>query len=62
MPLTRDFRETVMERAVQDFAFRAALLREGLHALLTGDIGVGGAILHDYITACTGGIPHRRHQ
>ena len=54
MPLTRSFKETVQARAHRDAAFRAALLREGVDALLSGELGAGKAILRDYINATMG--------
>jgi hypothetical protein len=54
MPLTRGFKETVQARARRDPAFRAELLREGVDALLAGDLGSGKAILRDYINATVG--------
>jgi hypothetical protein len=54
MPLTRSFKETVQARAHHDAAFCAALLREGVDALLSGELGAGKAILRDYINATMG--------
>lgn len=54
MPLTRSFKETVQARAQRDAAFREALLREGVDAMLSGDLGTGKAILRDYINATVG--------
>lgn len=54
MPLTRSFKETVQARAQRDPAFRAALLREGVDAMLAGDLATGKAILRDYINATIG--------
>ena len=54
MPLTRSFKETVQARARRDAAFRTALLREGVDALLSGELGTGKAILRDYINATMG--------
>lgn len=54
MTLTRHFKETVAARAKRDPAFRAALLREGIEALLTDDVETGKAILRDYINATLG--------
>ena len=54
MPLTRDFKETVQERVRRDPKFRVALLREGMEALLSGDVEAGKAILRDYINATVG--------
>ncbi len=54
MPLTRDFRETVMARAGRDPVFREGLLNEGIGALLNGEVDVGKALLRDYINATVG--------
>lgn len=48
MALTRDFKETVQERAQRDPAFRWALLREGIACLLDGDVEAGKVLLRDY--------------
>lgn len=49
MPLTRDFKETIRDRVQRDPRFRKELLREGLEAMLSGDITVAKTILRDYI-------------
>jgi DNA-binding phage protein len=54
MPLTRSFKETVKERVREDPAFRAALLAEGIDALLSGEVEVGKAIIRDFINATIG--------
>lgn len=54
MALTRSFKETVQARAKKDRAFRAALLSEGVEALLQGDVEAGKALLRDYINATIG--------
>jgi hypothetical protein len=54
MALTRGFKETVQARARHDPAFREALLREGVEALLAGDLDTGKAVLRDYINATIG--------
>jgi DNA-binding phage protein len=54
MPLTRDFRETVMARAQCDPEFREGLLNEGVAALLRGELEVGKDLLRDYINAAVG--------
>ena len=43
-----------MERARQDADFRQALLREGIDAMLAGDVPTGKAILRDYVNAAVG--------
>jgi hypothetical protein len=54
MPLTRDFKETIRDRVQRDAKFRKELLREGLEAMLSGDIAVAKTILRDYINATVG--------
>lgn len=54
MALTRAFKETVRSRVESDPAFKAALLTEGLNALLEGDLATGKAVLRDYINATVG--------
>ena len=54
MPLTRSFKQTVQARAEKDSAFRAALLSEGIEALLGGDVETGKAVLRDFINATIG--------
>jgi hypothetical protein len=54
MTLTRSFKETVQARAKRDRAFRAALLTEGVEALLQADVDAGKAVLRDYINATIG--------
>ena len=52
--LTRDFRETIRDRAQQQPAFRKALLREAIELMLSGDEKTGRAILRNYINATVG--------
>ncbi|MDA0220081.1 MAG: transcriptional regulator [Proteobacteria bacterium] len=54
MALTRTFKETMLARAQRDPAFREALLKEGVEALLAGDVETGKAVLRDYINATIG--------
>jgi len=54
MPLTRDFKDTVRARVERDPKFRRALLREGIEAMLAGDVATAKAILRDYINATLG--------
>jgi DNA-binding phage protein len=54
MALTRDFKETVRDRAQSDTTFRAALLSEAIDLLLSGDVETGRALLRDYINATIG--------
>jgi DNA-binding phage protein len=54
MALTKDFRETIWERAQSDAAFRQSLLCEGLELIYNGDFATGRAILRNYINATIG--------
>ncbi|MFZ0663749.1 MAG: hypothetical protein WAM66_13720 [Acidobacteriaceae bacterium] len=49
MPLTRNFRETVLNRVQKDPTFRRELLREGVECLVSGDIETAKIILRDCI-------------
>jgi DNA-binding phage protein len=51
---TRDFKETIQARAMQDPAFREGLLTESIEAMLTGDTETGKSLLKDYIKATIG--------
>ena len=54
MPLTKDFRDTIRERAKRESRFRRALLREAIELMLFGDEKTGRAILRNYINATIG--------
>ena len=54
MPLTKDFRETIRERAQREPRFREALLREAIELMLSGDEKTGRATLRNYINATVG--------
>ena len=54
MPLTRDFKETIRARVERDPKFRKELLREGVEAMLAGDVTTAKTILRDYINATLG--------
>jgi len=54
MPLTRNFKETVMARVQNDPAFRKALLIEAIEAFLAGDVATGKSLLRDCINATMG--------
>ncbi len=54
MALTKDFRDTIRERAQADPAFRQGLLREGLALCHAGDFETGRGILRNYINATIG--------
>ena len=49
MPLTRDFRETVMARVQSDPFFRGELILEATNAFLMDDMETGEALLSDYL-------------
>jgi DNA-binding phage protein len=51
MPITRDFRKTILRRAEHDANFRRHMLAEAVNELLSGDLDAGKAILRDYINA-----------
>ena len=54
MTITRDFKETVQERALRDPEFREGMLRESIECMLEGDLKTGKALLRDYINAIIG--------
>jgi DNA-binding phage protein len=54
MPLTRSFKDLVQRHVAADPAFADALLREGIDAMLAGDVDIGKTILRDYIKATVG--------
>src|SRR5258705_4384144 len=54
MPLTRDFKETIRARSERDPKFRKEILREGVEAMLAGDVATAKTILRDYINATIG--------
>jgi len=54
MPLTKDFRETVRERAQADPGFRTGLLQEVADTFLSGDVATGKATLRYYVHATVG--------
>jgi DNA-binding phage protein len=51
MPLTRNFKDTVMARAKADKEFREELIVEATNALLEGDINTGKSLIRDYLNA-----------
>ena len=51
MPLTRDFRHTVLERAIRDPEFRVGLLTEAIECILNDEIDVAKELLRDYVNA-----------
>ena len=54
MPLTRDYRETILARARRDAEFRELMLLDGVQCLLAGDVKVAKLTLRDYIEATVG--------
>lgn len=51
MALTRDFKNTIRDRAQKDADFRKALLIEAVNSLLADEIDVAKSLLKDYINA-----------
>ena len=54
MAKTKSFKELVQGQVKIDKKFAEALLREGIDAMLSGDIDTGKTILRDYIKATVG--------
>ncbi len=54
MALTRDFKETIMERAQKDPTFRIGLLTEAAECLLNNEVNVAKILLRDYVNATIG--------
>jgi DNA-binding phage protein len=54
MPLTRDFKETVLARVQRDKKYREALFIEAINAYLGGDTAAGKAMLRDLVNATIG--------
>src|ERR1700676_379950 len=54
MAKTKSFKELVQGRVKADRKFAEALLREGIDAMLSGDVDTGKTILRDYIKATVG--------
>jgi DNA-binding phage protein len=54
MAKTRSFRDLVERRVQSDPKFAEALLREGIDAMLSGDLDTGKTIMRDYIKATVG--------
>jgi hypothetical protein len=54
MAKTRSFRDLVERRVQGDPKFAEALLREGIDAMLGGDLDTGKTIMRDYIKATVG--------
>lgn len=54
MALTRDFKETILERAKTDAEFRVGLLTEAAECLLNNETAVAKTLLRDYVNATLG--------
>jgi hypothetical protein len=54
MARTKSFKELVQHHVKRDVKFAEALLREGVDAMLSGDVETGKIILRDYIKATVG--------
>ncbi len=54
MVLTKDFRETIRDRAQRDARFRRALLQEAIEQMLAGDVDTGKNMIRNYINATVG--------
>jgi DNA-binding phage protein len=54
MARTKNFKELVQQQVRGDKKFAEALLREGVDAMLGGDLDTGKTILRDYIKATVG--------
>ena len=54
MAKTKSFKELVQGQVKTDKKFAEALLREGVDAMLSGDVETGKTILRDYIKATVG--------
>lgn len=54
MARTKNFKELVQQHVKADNKFAEALLREGVDAMLSGDVETGKTILRDYIKATVG--------
>ena len=54
MPLTKDFKTTVMARARRDPEFREGLLTESIELMLNGEPEIGKEIIRDLINATIG--------
>jgi DNA-binding phage protein len=54
MAKTKQFKELVQHHVRADKKFAEALLREGIDAMLSGDVDTGKTVLRDYIKATIG--------
>jgi hypothetical protein len=51
MPITKQFRNTILLRAATDTEFRRHMLTEAVNELIGGELNAGKSILRDYINA-----------
>jgi hypothetical protein len=51
MPITKQFRKTILQRAESDVEFRRHMQIEAVNELIGGDLNAGKSILRDYINA-----------
>jgi DNA-binding phage protein len=54
MPLTRDFKDTIMADLRSDRAYRVAYLSEAIESLHDGEFAVGKRMLRNYINGTLG--------
>ena len=54
MARTKSFKDLVQRHVKTDKKYAEALLREGVDAMLSGDVETGKTILRDYIKATVG--------
>jgi hypothetical protein len=54
MAKTKSFRDLIERQVKDDRKFAEALLREGIDAMLSGDLDTGKTIMRDYIKATVG--------
>ena len=57
MAKTKNFKELVQARVKTDKEFAEALLREGIDAMLSGDVETGEVILRDLVAQGVGRQP-----
>lgn len=54
MAFTREFKETIKERAQSDPSFRVGLLTEAAECLLNNEVAIAKTLLRDYVNATIG--------
>ncbi len=54
MPLTKDFKTTIVARARRDSGFSEGLLTESIESMFNGELEVGKEIIRDLINASIG--------